>query len=213
MQINKTLKKYIEGNIFPEYKKNDSAHNLNHINYVISRSFKFAKTVPNINFDMVYTIAAFHDIGHHINPKKHEIISAEIMSKDEYLKQFFSTEELTVIKEAIEDHRASSNHEPRSIYGKIVSTADRNNTVEDCLSRSYSYGKRLNPNVTDDELFNRAYEHLKLKFGKNGYAKFYFKDELYENFLEDIRKLLDNKDLFIQTQRDYIKKLKKNSKI
>lgn len=208
MQINDDLKKYIEENIFPIYSKNEPAHNIDHIKYVISRSFKFADTVPDINYNMVYTIAAYHDIGHHIDPKRHEIISGEIMSKDENLKKFFSKKELNVIKEAIEDHRASSDHEPRSIYGKIVSTADRNNTVESCLRRSYTYGKKIEPDSTDEELFERAYKHLNMKFGENGYAKFFFKDEEYENFLKDIRELLSNKQKFINTQKNYINDLK-----
>lgn len=213
MKINEDLKKYIEENIFPEYAKNDLGHNIKHIQYVIDRSFKFADTVPNVNYDIVYTVAAYHDIGHHIDSKRHEIVSGEIMSKDENLKRFFSADELKIIREAIEDHRASADHEPRSIYGKIVSTADRNNTVEACLKRSYTYGKKLNPEATDDELFDRAYEHLKIKFGENGYAKFFFKDDVYEKFLKDIRDLLSSKDNYIEAQRDYINKLKENGEL
>ena len=213
MKINNELKNYIKENIFPEYSKNEPAHNIEHIKYVINRSFKFANTVPDINYDMVYTIAAYHDIGHHIDSQKHEIISGEIMSKDENLKKFFSQEELKVIKEAIEDHRASSDHEPRSIYGKIVSTADRNITIEDCLSRTYTYGKKLNPSASDEELYLRAHDVLIKKFGENGYAKFFFKDEEYEKFLKDIRELLSNKKLYIETQRNYINELKVNGKI
>ena len=208
MQINEDLKKYIEENIFPEYSKNEPAHNIEHIKYVIRRSFKFADTVPNINYNMVYTIAAYHDIGHHIDPKRHEIISGEIMSKDENLKNFFSEQELIVIKEAIEDHRASSNHEPRSIYGKIVSTADRNNTVESCLRRSYTYNKKLHPEYDDEKIFEDCHFHLNDKFGENGYAKFFFKDEEYEKFLKDIRELLSDKKRFIETQKNYINNLK-----
>lgn len=213
MKINEDLKKYIEENIFPEYAKNDLGHNIKHIQYVIDRSFKFADTVPNVNYDIVYTVAAYHDIGHHIDSKRHEIVSGEIMSKDENLKRFFSADELKIIKEAIEDHRASADHEPRSIYGKIVSTADRNNTVEACLKRSYTYGRKLNPEATDDELFDRAYEHLKIKFGENGYAKFFFKDDVYEKFLKDIRDLLSDKNNYIETQRAYINKLKENGEL
>ena len=208
MEINSDLKEYIEKNIFPKYSKNEPAHNIEHIKYVIDRSFKFADNLPNINYDMVYTIAVYHDIGHHIDSKKHEIISGEIMSKDENLKKFFSEEELKIIKEAIEDHRASAEHEPRSIYGKIVSTADRNNTVEACLRRSYTYGRKLEPNSTDEELFERAYKHLKMKFGENGYAKVFFEDEEYENFLKEIRELLLDKEKFIHIQKNYINKLK-----
>ena len=213
MEINEELKKYIEENIFPEYQKNDLGHNIDHINYVINRSFKFAKTVPNINYNMVYTIAAYHDIGHHIYHKTHELISGEIMSKDKNLKNFFTDEQLNTIKEAIEDHRASADHEPRSIYGKIVSTADRNNTVEACLRRSYAYGKKHNPDYTDEELFKRAFQVLNKKFGIRGYAKFYFKDEEYENFLKDIRELLSDEKHFCNTQRKYINELRSKGEL
>lgn len=208
MNINSELKEYIEKNIFPVYEKNDQGHNLQHIDYVINRSIRFANTIPNINYNIVYTVAAYHDIGHHINPKIHEIVSAEIMYNDNKLKDFFNDEERIIIKEAIEDHRASSNHEPRSIYGKIVSTADRNNTVEACLRRSYCYNKRLHPEYDDKQVFENCHFHLNNKFGENGYAKFFFKDEEYENFLTDIRKLLSDKKRFIETQKNYINDLK-----
>ena len=96
---------------------------------------------------MAYTVASYHDIGHHIDAKNHETISAKIMYEVEKLKHFFSDEELLIIKEAIEDHRASADTCPRSIYGKIVSSADRNNTVNQCLVRSYFYGRKLDPNA------------------------------------------------------------------
>lgn len=143
MKVNPELKKYIEENIFPEYQKNEIGHGIEHIQYVINRSMKFAQTVPDINFNMVFVIAAYHDIGHHIDSKKHEMISAQMMMQDEKLREFFSEKELQTIKEAIEDHRASANHEPRSIYGKIVSTADRNNTVNACLKRTYTYREKV----------------------------------------------------------------------
>lgn len=206
--INVSLKNYIEQSLLPQYSKNEKAHNLEHIQYVIRRSFELAKQNNlNINENIVYVVAAYHDIGHHIDPKKHEIVSAEIMMKDEKLKEFFSDEELIIIKEAIEDHRASSDHEPRSIYGKIVSSADRNNTVEQCLERSYYYGKRLHPDFTDRQLFERAFEHLNLKFGINGYAKFFLKDTEYEMFLDNIRNVLNDKEAFCRLQEEYIKKL------
>ena len=135
------------------------------------------------------------------------------MSKDKNLSKFFNKEELKIIKEAIEDHRASSKDEPRTIYGKIVSSADRNNTIEDCLRRTYTYGLKLNPDATDEELFLRAHDVLSKKFGEGGYAKFYFKDKQYEKFLKDIRKLLKDKDKYINTQRDYINKLKEENKL
>ena len=213
MKISNALEEYIQNNIFPIYNKNDQGHNLEHIKYVINRSIKFADTIPDIDYNIVYTVAAYHDIGHHIDPKKHELISAEIMYTDDKLKEFFNDEERTIIKEAIEDHRASSNHEPRSVYGKIVSTADRNNTVEACLRRSYCYNKKLHPEFNDEQIFEDCHYHLNDKFGENGYAKFYFKDEEYEKFLTDIRDILANKDRFVEIQRRYINELKNNGVI
>ena len=212
--MNKDLIKYTEENIFPEYSKNESGHGIDHIKYVIKRSFDIvSQNKLDVNLDMVYIIAAYHDIGHHIDSKNHEKISAEIMSKDKELERFFNDEELKIIKEAIEDHRASSDHEPRSIYGRIVSSADRNNTVEDCLRRTYTYGLKLDPKSSDEELFERAYNVLLNKFGENGYAKFFFKDNEYEQFLKDIRKLLKDKEKYIETQREYIMKLKRENKL
>ncbi len=207
MNINSELKEYIEKNIFPVYE-NEQAHNLEHINYVINRSIRFANTIPDINYNIVYTVAAYHDIGHHINPKTHELVSAEMMYNDNKLKEFFTDEERKIIKEAIEDHRASSNHKPRSIYGKIVSTADRNNTVEACLRRSYSYNKKLHPEYDDEQIFEDCHFHLNDKFGENGYAKFFFKDEEYEKFLTDIRTLLSDKNSFMEIHKNYINDLK-----
>lgn len=202
ININKDLKEYIENKVFPEYSKNELAHSVDHIKYVIGRSFKFASNLQNINYNIVYAVAAYHDIGHYIDPKKHEFISAKIASNDKYLKKFFSRKEMNTIKEAIEDHRASSGHEPRSIYGKIVSTADRNISVETCLKRSYLYLKEHRPELEESKIFEEAYKHVKAKFGTNGYAKFYFYDPEYENFLKNIRKLLENKKLFINAQRE-----------
>ena len=214
MNINKKLQEYIEKNIYPEYDKNEKGHSIDHIKYVIKRSFELVNENDlDVNLDMVYTIAAYHDIGHHIDSKTHEIVSADIMIKDNNLKQFFTDEERKTIKEAIEDHRASAKEEPRSIYGRIVSSADRNNTVKDCLRRTYTYGKKLNPKATDEELFLRAYDVLVNKFGEGGYAKFYFKDKQYEEFLKELRKLLSDKDNYIETQRKYIEQLKQKGEI
>ena len=212
--VNKELKEYIEKNVFPKYKLNEKGHNIDHIKYVIDRSFEIIdENKLDVNFDIIYTVAAYHDIGHHIDSKNHEKVSADIMANDIGLKKFFNKDELIIIKEAIEDHRSSMKGDPRTIYGKIVSSADRNNTIEDCLFRTYTYGKKLNPDYSDKELFERAHKVLTDKFGENGYAKFYFKDKKYEEFLKDIRELLKDKDKYIETQRKYINKMKKDNKI
>ena len=113
-KMNSKLIKYIEDKIFPIYNKNEEGHGINHIDTVIRKSLEIAKDY-DVDINMVYTIAAYHDLGHHVDRKKHEIISAEMFMEDEEMKKWFSDEKRKIIKEAIEDHRASCNHEPRSI--------------------------------------------------------------------------------------------------
>lgn len=196
--IREELKKYIEENIFTSYDKNEDGHKLDHIMYVIDRSFMFASRVPDVNLEMVYVIAAYHDIGHYIDAENHEKVSGEMLLKDKNLRKFFSEEEIKTMSEAVCDHRASFKNEPRSIYGKIVSSADRNVLVEIPLKRTYSYRKVHSPNSTLDEIIEESRQHLLDKFGKKGYAttKMYFEDEDYKNFLEDITVLASNEEEF-----------------
>ena len=195
--INEELEKYIKKKIFPLYLNNKD-HDINHIRYVINRSLKFASGVDDINMNMVYTVASYHDVGDSIDRENHEKVSAEILGKDEELRKYFNELEIQIMKEAILDHRASNNNEPRNIYGKIVSSADRNTDVNDILYRTYEYVLKHRGYLEIDEIINRAYKHIEEKFGKNGYAreKIYFKDEEYDSFLDEIELLLRNKDEF-----------------
>jgi len=192
--IKKDLLNYIEKKIYPEYDKNEEGHRLPHIKYVIQRSLNFAAQFQDIDKNMVYTIAAYHDIGHHIDAKNHEIVSAQIFYKDDKIKQFFTSEEIEIIKEAIEDHRASSNKEPRSIYGKIVSSADRNTSLEDIIKRAYLYRIEHYGTNNIDEIILESQKHIKEKYGSRGYAKekMYFQDLEYDKFLEEIDKICDD---------------------
>ena len=212
-KINSELEAFVTNYTTPYYNKNESGHSFSHIDYVVKRSFKFAEKIDDININMVYTIAMFHDVAHHIDKKTHEKLSAEILRNCKGLSDFFSDEEIEIMAQAIEDHRASLDHAPRTIYGKIVSTADRNNTIEQCFFRSYSFSKKANPNLTENEVFEEAYKHLNNKFGVNGYAKVYLKDEEYDNFLIEIQKLLSDKQTFIKEHKKYIEESKKEGKI
>lgn len=198
IKINTELKQYIEKNIFPNYEKNDLGHNLEHIKYVIDRSLKFARTCDKINYDMVYTIAAYHDIGHHIDATNHEKISSEILQNDTNLKKFFNEEQIKIMADAVYDHRASLETEPRSIYGKIVSSADRNTNIDVILKRTYEYRIKHNPEYNLEQIIEESRQHIIDKFGKKGYAteKMYFEDIQYKNFLEEVHILAENIDVF-----------------
>lgn len=194
--ININLINYIEKNIFPEYSKNDDGHNLAHIKYVINRCIKFAKQFDDIDLNILYTIAAFHDIAHHIDKNNHEVLSANIFYENEDMKQFFTEEERMIIKEGIEDHRASSENIPRSDYGKIISSADRSTDVNEFLKRTHAYTMKHQPNLNINEIVERAYSHTKDKYGTYGYAKHYVVDEEYNQFRNEITNLINDKEKF-----------------
>ncbi len=211
MIVNNSLKDYIKKNIYLLYKDNFIGDGVDRIDYVIKRSDRIIEENNlQIDNDILYTAISYHDIRVNNEEKNHELISADIMFKDDFLKNYFSEEQRTIIKEAIEDQRANAEKEPRNIYGKILSSASRNSSVEQCLKRSYFYGKKKNPDFQDEKIFEESYNALLKKFGKNGYAKFYFKDSEYEKFLENIREVLEDKDKFISTQKSFIDRLKRN---
>ncbi len=196
--IREELKNYIEKIIFKEYEKNDLGHGIEHIKYVIRRSMKFAKDIDNINREMVYVIAAYHDIGHHLDAKNHEKISADMLLNDAKLKEFFTDEEIEVMSIAIEDHRSSSDTLPRNIYGKIVSSADRNVNVLKTLERCYYYNLNHHPDLSNEDRLEECRMFLLKKYGPSGYArnKMFFDDDEYDKYLEDLTNLASNKEEF-----------------
>ena len=196
--IRDDLKKYIKELINYHYNLNDKGHGVEHAEYVINRSLKFANEINDINYEMVYVIAAYHDVAHHIDAKNHEVLSAQMLIKDEKIKKYFTDEQIKIMSEAVEDHRSSLETEPRSIYGKIVSSADRNTSVEVTLKRCYSYNKKHSQNLMENEVIEKCRRFLLEKFGEDGYArsKMYFDDKEYEKYLYDITELALNSEKF-----------------
>lgn len=196
-EVNKELIKYVKENILPLYDRNDPGHGILHIEYVIKRSFNFAKQFANINLDMVYTIATFHDLAHHIDKDNHEVLSAKMFYENDKMKEFFNEEQRKIIKEAIEDHRASLEYVPRSDYGKIVSTADRNVDIISSLKRTHAYTIKHYPDYDLNQMLERAYKHISEKFGDCGYAKIYCEDEKFDKFKAEVKELLKDKEKFV----------------
>ena len=116
--IPQALIHYVETEIIPRYEHFDKAHNRSHVQTVIDESLALAKLYPQADERLVYTIAAYHDTGLCRDRATHHLVSGEIIAADSNLLQWFDKEEMAIMREAVEDHRASSDHEPRSIYGK-----------------------------------------------------------------------------------------------
>ena len=133
------LVEFIETKILPQYAAFDAAHNMEHVTRVIRHSLELVK-VTGADVNMVYAIAAYHDLGMSGPRAVHHLTGGKILAADARLKKWFSPEQLKVMREAVEDHRASASHSPRSIYGKIVAEADRDIEKDVVIRRTIQYG-------------------------------------------------------------------------
>ena len=118
------LQSYVCQSIIPQYANFDKAHQIDHVEKVVEESLKLAMHYE-VDYSMVYIIAAYHDLGLYEGREFHHIASGKVLLADETLRRWFTEEQLLQMKEAIEDHRASNKQAPRTIYGMIVAEADR----------------------------------------------------------------------------------------
>ena len=190
--VNTDLKNYIENNILIQYMDYDNAHNLDHINTVINESLEIANDF-DVDINMIYTIASYHDIGIKFGRNDHNITSAQYLRNDENIKTFFTASQISIISDAIEDHRASNTSKPRTIYGMIVSEADRTIDIPAIIFRSMEYSKHYNPEYSFNQHYDKIFAHLEKKYSENGYLKLWLKTEKNEKNLLKLQQLLKNK--------------------
>lgn len=194
---------HIKDHVLPGYG-DDKAHNTSHIFDVVNRAFDLNENLQlDLDFKVISAAAFYHDIGRKVDNETHEIISAQVFMDDEVIQSFFDAEYIPIIKEAIEDHRASLEGDPRNIYGKLLSSADRNIDIKEPFIRTYHYRQVLDPSASLEKNIRDSFEHLRLKFGNDGYAnKVWFDDGAYQKYLDDLRLYLDDYDLF---RSEYLK--------
>lgn len=193
--IPQPLIRYIETEIIPRYEYFDKAHNLSHVQTVIAESLALAKLYPEADERLVYTIAAYHDTGLCRDRTTHHIVSGEILMADTTLRQWFSEEKIQTMKEAVEDHRASTDHEPRSIYGKIVAEADRIIDPDITLRRTVQYGLKQSPTADEEWHYRRFYNHLMEKYAPGGYLKLWFPDSKNAERLKELQAIIADETL------------------
>ncbi len=190
--IRAEIKEYIEQEIIPRYASFDKAHNIDHAETVIAESAALAKFYTEADTEMVYIIAAFHDTGLCEGRERHHIVSGEIIRADKFICAHFTEEQINTMAEAIEDHRASSKSDPRSIYGRIVAEADRIISTEITLRRTVQYGLKHNPQATTEQHFERFQEHLTTKYTEGGYIKLYIPQSGNAEKLAELRKVISD---------------------
>ena len=190
--MNKSLVEYIEERIIPMYDGFDAGHGREHVSAVIQEAVRLAG-IYDLDEDMVYTAAAYHDTGLVVDRKTHHIESGRIIRSDNNLKSWFTDEQIEVIAQAAEDHRASSDHEPRTIYGKIIAEADRQIIPESIILRTVQYGLEHYPELDKDGHWRRTCEHMAEKYDEGGYLKLWIPESRNADGLARLREIIHNK--------------------
>ena len=212
-EINSELVAYIETEFFPIYETFDKGHDLKHIKEVIDRALKIVDSIDGLDIDIVYAAASLHDIGIQQQRKNHAFYSGLIVQNNEGLRNFFDCDEIRIIKEAVEDHSTSLGREPRSIYGKIVCDADKDNDLETSLTRAYEFTLAYFPDFNQEECLENVFEQLNFKFGNEGKVHFWIGTEEQQKFLNQMRSLANDKEAFLTTMEPIVEKCGKAEKV
>ena len=191
--MNEALKNYIEQEILPRYDHFDAAHRRDHAEQVMRESVRLAAQ-HGAREELSYTIAAYHDTGLVEGRELHHIHSGRIIRADQRLREWFTEEEIALMAEAAEDHRASSDRAPRTIYGQIVAEADRTIDPLTILKRTVQYGLTHYPSYDREEHYRRFLEHLLEKYAEGGYLRLWIPDPEKEARLQELRDLIRNRE-------------------
>ena len=183
------LVEFIETKILPQYAAFDAAHNMEHVTRVIRHSLELVK-ITGADINMVYTIAAYHDLGMSGPRAVHHITGGKILATDARLRKWFSPEQLKVMREAVEDHRASASRSPRSINGKSVAEADRDLDSDIVIRRTIQFGLANYPELDHEGQYRRFKEHMDNKYSKDGYIKLWIPNSPNATRLNDLRNLI-----------------------
>jgi uncharacterized protein len=201
------LVEFIETKILPQYAAFDAAHNMEHVTRVIRHSLELVKTT-GADINMVYAIAAYHDLGMSGPRAVHHLTGGKILAADARLKRWFSAEQIKIMKEAVEDHRASASHSPRSLYGKIIAEADRDIVPEVVFQRAIEFGLANYPDLDDEQQWQRFAKHMDEKYSVNGYIRLWIPGSPNERRLNELRSIIAQPPLL----RQHFDRLYKNTK-
>ncbi len=182
---------YVEREILPRYDHFDPAHRRDHALMVIRQSMDIASHLE-VDNNMVYAIAAYHDTGLCEGREVHHEVSARIIKADQQLRKWFSEEQIQTMADAAEDHRASAKRPPRTIYGRIVAEADRFIEPETIIRRTVQYGLGHYPELDKEGHYERTLAHLHEKYGRNGYLKLWFTESPNAQRLEQLRQMMED---------------------
>ena len=187
--MNERLKEYVENEVIPRYAFFDKAHREDHARSVIDEALRLAGFY-DVDKDMVYAAAAFHDTGLIEGRETHHLVSGRIIREDPRLPEWFTSDQIETIAQAAEDHRASGTSDPRSIYGKIIAEADRDIIPLKILRRTVQYGIEHYPELSREEHWARFVGHLHEKYYYGGYLRLFIPESKNAASLEELRQII-----------------------
>ena len=94
------LMEFVEKNILPQYAEFDRAHNLEHVTRVIRNALGLVATT-GADVNMVYVIAAYHDLGMSGPRAIHHLTGGKILAADARLRRWFSAVQIKILREAV----------------------------------------------------------------------------------------------------------------
>ena len=191
--IREDLRRYIEQEILPLYDSFDRGHRRDHAHQVIERSAQIAEAFE-VDAEMVYAIAAYHDTGLRFGRENHHSDSARIVLADGELRRWFTEEQIETIAQAAEDHRASAARAPRTIYGRIVAEADRLIIPELIIRRTVQYSLANFPALDREGHWLRSQEHLHQKYDEGGYLRLWIEGSDNAERLKRLREIIADKE-------------------
>ncbi len=207
--VNPSIIAYIKQEILPCYDHFDAAHQRNHADEVIERSLALAKHY-DVDENMVYAIAAYHDTGLCEGRDTHHVVSGRIIREDKKLREWFDEEQIETMAQAAEDHRASNGHEPRSIYGKIVAEADRLISPEKVIRRTIQFTQDHFPDYDKEQQYQRFREHLLEKYSDTGYLRLWIPESDNATRLEELRIIIRDEEKMRKAFDQTFEKIKTN---
>lgn len=191
--VNPEILAYIRERIIPEYRHFDPAHRMGHASAVMGKALALGRHY-DVNQDMIAMAAACHDLGLCEDRRNHHLVSGRIIRGNEDLRMWFSDGQIETIAQAAEDHRASSDHEPRSIYGRIIAEADRQINPRTVIRRTIQFGLGHYPELDKEGHWQRMLDHLHEKYAEGGYLKLWIPESSNASGLKRLRAVIRDEE-------------------
>ncbi len=199
-KLNRDIIFYLQNKIVPSYRKNDKAHDLDHLHCVLKRSFSLAKQFgESLDYNIICILAVFHDSKYHISMENHEKLAGEVLQGDKFLAIYYSEQERFKIKKILVEHDSKVDNKAISIYAKILRTADCTDSLNVVLKRLYEFRKAYFSEMSTNEKIEDSYKYMRVLYGKNGLDinKHYFFEPKFDKMLKKAQFLISDKKQFV----------------